>query len=108
MLSARLGVNFASWFIMPMNLWSSVMLVGAGNFLIAFTLSGSTWMPLASMMCPRNFMDVLENSHFSLSVTPASLRRCPEHFPEALVVCRMFWCMDEDVIHVAYDPLKVY
>ena len=30
-----------------------------------------------------------------------------EHFPEALVMCHLFWCMDEDVIHVAYDPLKV-
>ena len=31
-----------------------------------------------------------------------------EHSPEALVVRRLVWCMDEDVIHVAYDPVKVY
>ena len=30
-----------------------------------------------------------------------------EHFPEVLVMFHLFWCMDEDIIHVAYDPLKV-
>ena len=50
-------------------------------------------------------------SELKMRPNPAGLqfwRTTLEHFPEALVVCRMFWCMDEDVIHVAYAPLKVY
>ena len=36
------------------------------------------------------------------------LTECDACFPEALVVRHLVWCIDKDVIHVAYDPIKVY
>ena len=48
-ISARLGVNFPSWFAIPMNHRSSVTEVGGLIFRIAAAFSGSALMPSASM-----------------------------------------------------------
>ena len=41
------GVNFPSWFTIPMNLRTSVMVVGGGILRMASTLLGSGDTPLA-------------------------------------------------------------
>ena len=71
--SASLGVNFPSWFTIPMNLRSAETDVGGCIFVIAAVLSGSAWIPLESMTCPRNLRLSLLNSHFcAFRVPPAS------------------------------------
>ena len=69
---ARFGENFPSWLTIPINLRSSGTFSGGFIRRMAEVLSGSARMPLPSMMCPRNFSSVRENSHFSgLRVAPA-------------------------------------
>ena len=51
--------------------------------------------------CDTCFPEVLEQFPEALEHFPEVL----EHFPKMLVVRRLVWCMDEDVIHVAYDPI---
>ena len=68
---ARFGENFPSWMNIPKNLQSSGTFSGGFIRRMAEVLSGSARMPLPSMMCPRNFSSVRENSHFSgLRVAP--------------------------------------
>ena len=45
--SAMRGINFPSWFTIPMNLRTSVMVVGGGILRMASTLLGSGDTPLA-------------------------------------------------------------
>ena len=75
-MSARPGTNFPSLLTMPMNLCSSVTVVGVGKWPIARVFSGSAWTPWASTMCPRNLSLPCENSHFWMfNVRPALWRR---------------------------------
>ena len=71
-MSANLGMNFPSWFTIPLNLCNSVIFCGAGNLEIAFVFSGSALIPSESTICPRNLIDFFENSHLSLRVSPAA------------------------------------
>ena len=72
LISARRLENFPSWFIIPINLHKSDTFSGFGIPTIAAVLSGSAWMPFLSMRCPKNFMLIRLNSHFSgFRITPA-------------------------------------
>ena len=55
--SARFGMNFPKYVIMPTNRWSSLTKFGYGIFAIASIFAGSTFMPSDDKICPRNTMD---------------------------------------------------
>lgn len=52
---------------MPMRRHTSSTLWGSGSY---FTLFGSASMPFTETLSPSNIMSLLENSHFSLTVSP--------------------------------------
>ena len=60
-LSAKCGAHLLIWPTMPTNFLTSVTLAGLFISTIAWTLSGSGWIPILSMMYPRNLMLFLEN-----------------------------------------------
>ena len=56
-LSARFGINFPKYVIMPKNHWSSLTEFRNGIFVIASIFTGSTYTPSDGIICPRNTID---------------------------------------------------
>ena len=66
--SARFGMNFPKYVIMPKNRWSSFTEFGNGIFVIASIFAGSTFTPSDNIICLRNTMDFTLIWHFFYSV----------------------------------------
>ena len=64
--SARFGMNFPTYVIMPKNRWSSFTEFGNGIFVIASNFAGLTFTPSDGIICPRNTMDFTAIWHFFL------------------------------------------
>ena len=90
LIEAKWGMYFQSWFTMPLNLCSSTTQVGEGNLVIASILRGSGLINLSSIMCPRNLIDILLNSHLLFKVRPASRMRVSTSFRRES--CRPVYC----------------
>jgi len=71
-ISAMCGENFPSWFTTPINLRSSVTLVGGAICFRASSFCGSADMPFSLITWPRKVMELLVNSHLlGFRVSPA-------------------------------------
>ena len=65
-VSARSGENLLNWLHMPRNHLRLLTDLGSSMSCTACTFSGSGIMPSWSMIWPRNFTELVENTHFSL------------------------------------------
>ena len=104
-ISAIFGVNFPSWFVIPMNLRSSVRVVGLSIATIAEVFWGSGVTPSLLITCPKNVRLSLLNSHFSLlSVTPALLNLL-QGCMETSIMLLLSMAKNQYIVYVAQDSL---
>ena len=59
----NLGISWWYYLMNPRKIWTSVMVMGIGHFLIASNLSSSVAIPWAETMCPRYVICLQNSSH---------------------------------------------